>query len=512
MTKFLLPFALYFLIFTLYFLPSTLYAQNTSDFTDAQRQIVGDAAAQLAGDSSLQFGDVGILVQDLLSGEIICRHNDTKSLIPASNMKIITTSVGLAILGEDYKFKTELQYDGTIKDSVLHGNIYLKGYGDPTLASPTFDSTMLMPKVLDSLVFIIKNTLKINKIDGKIIGDATAWSEETTVPTWLFEDIGQYYGAGPCGLSFNENQFKLSFLQQPQVGARPVLTEISPFVPEFQLQNSTVSVAGGGEDAYIYAMPYGKLGFVNGSLPVGNGYQYAYGAVPDPALFAAWHLRNTLIQQNIPVTDSATTVRTLDIRHWTVDTGKSSASKVQSPTSLKTTFFTWLSAPLKKILSYTNAESNNFCAETILRAIAYEQTCIADNAKGIAEILKFLKEEGIDTRGMFLLDGSGLSPRNGVSAYQVAQILRTASSDFGGTLPRPGEKGTLKTFLKDFPSIQARIRAKSGTISRVKSYSGYLTTLDGRTLVFSVIANNFTCSQPVIRKKIEIFLIALGEI
>ncbi len=498
MTKFLLPFAFYFLLFTFYFLPSTLYAQNTSDFTDAQRQIAGDAAAQLAGDTSLQFGDVGILVQDLLSGEIICRHNDIKSLIPASNMKIITTSVGLAILGEDYKFKTELQYDGTIKDSILHGNIYLKGYGDPTLASPAFDSTMLMPKVLDSLVFIIKNTLKINKIDGKIIGDASAWSEETAVPTWLFEDIGQYYGAGPCGLSFNENQFKLSFLQQPQVGARPVLTEMSPFVPEFQLQNSTTSVMGGGEDAYIYLMPYGNTGFVNGTLPVGDGYQYAYGAVPDPALFAAWHLRKTLLQQNIPVTDSATT----------------EARQLQNfvPAAPRTTFFTWFSAPLKKILSYTNAESNNFCAETILRAIAYKQTCIADNAKGITEILKFLKDKGIDTRGMFLLDGSGLSPRNGVSAYQVAQILRTASSDFGGTLPRPGEKGTLKTFLKDFPSIQARIRAKSGTISRVKSYSGYLTTLGGRTLVFSVITNNFTCSQPVIRKKIEIFLVALGEI
>ena len=485
-----------FLFFIFHF--SFCFATAQSVFTQTQKQIAENAAQQLAGDTSLQFGDAGIVVQDALSGEILCRHNDTKSLIPASNLKIVTTAVGMAILGSDYHFKTELQYDGSIKDSVLNGNIYLKGYGDPTLASPTFDTTMNMKKVLDSLTYIVKNTLHINKIEGKIIGDASAWSEETAVPTWLFEDIGNYYGAGPSGLTFNENQFKLSFQKQNEINARPVLSSISPFVPEFNLQNNTTSAIGSVEDAFIYSMPYGNSGFVNGTIPVGSGFEFIYGALPDPALFAAWHLRKSLTDSGIIVTDSATTQRR--------------QQQMSSTSQSRTTFFTWYSENLKKIISYTNYESNNLCAETILRAIAFRQTGVAENDKGVAEILKYLKEHGIDTRGLFLQDGSGLSPRNGISAYQLAQILRMASSDFVTTLPSPGEKGTLKNFLKNYPPLQTRIRTKSGTISRVKSYSGYLTTLGGRNLVFSVITNNFTCSQSAIRKKIENFLAALGEI
>ncbi len=486
----------YFSFFIFHF--SFFIASAQSNYTDTQREIARNATQQLAGDTSLQFGYAGIIVQDAVTGEILCRHNDTKSVIPASNLKIVTTSVGMAILGSDYRFKTELQYDGMIKDSVLYGNLYLKGYGDPTLGSPTFDTTMNMKKVLDSLTTIIKNKLAVKKIEGKIVGDASAWSDETAVPTWPFEDIGNYFGAGPSGLTFNENQFKLTFQQQLEIGTRPYMNSISPYVPEFDLQNNTTSIDGGGDNVNIFSMPYTKTGFVNGTLPIGSRNIDVFGAVPDPALFTAWHLRKSLTDSGIVVTDSATTQRKHQLQGFVPPT--------------RTTFFTWSSEDLKKIIAYTNHESNNLCAETILRAIAFKQTGIADNDKGITEILKYLKEHGIDTRGLFLQDGSGLSPRNGISAYQVAQILRISSSEFAGTLPRPGEKGTLKNFLKNYPSLSTRLSAKSGTIRRVKSYSGYLTTLGGRNLVFSVIANNFTCSQSEIRKKLEIFLGALGEI
>ena len=484
----------FLLLMTSLFIPSGVSAQK---FT------IDNAIQRIAKDTVLRAGQAGICVMDARTGEMLGSYNANMSLIPASNMKIVTTAAGLKILGSDFTYKTDLQYDGYIQDSVLTGNIIIKGYGDPTLGSSMLDSILSMQVVLDSIVFKIKE-LGINKIKGKIIGDGTAFEKNTATPTWLWEDLGNYYGAGLSGLNLNENLYELNFAQNSMAGSPPSVLGLTPHVPDFTMYNEVNSTAGGSDDAYIYTAPYSQVGIVRGTIPAGSRLFKINGAVPDPPYFAAWHLRRTLMEKGIEVTDSATTQLWLEQKKYILNPRK--------------TFFTWQSPKLSKIVKQANLESVNLYCESILRTIALQNYGEGTNDSGTVLIKRFWQSQGINTEGLFMQDGSGLSPRNGITPFQIASMLRTISLDnqwfipFYQSLPESGLTGTMKGMFKKYPFAIGKIRAKSGTITRVRAYSGYATTMDGRLVVFSIILNNFTCSQTEIRKRLEQFMADLVKL
>lgn len=465
---------------------SCLFAQTTAF----------DAVQKLISDSDLMNGQTGIVVLDAQSGSILAQHNANMSLIPASNMKIVTTGAALKLLGADFQYRTDLQYDGTIKDSVLTGNIYIKGYGDPTLGSPFMDYVPRMQTVLDSFVANIK-ALGINKIQGKIIGDASGFENATATRTWLWEDLGQYYGVGPSALNFNENSYRLYFTQNPNENTPPSVSGLSPEVPEFRIINE-VLCKGKTDDSYIYSVPESQVGIVRGYIPNGTGSFDIKGALPDPPLFAAWHLRRSLRERGIEVTDSATTNVRLE--------------RISFEFRNRETFFTWRSPPFLSIVRQANTESVNLYCEAFVRTLALHATGLGTNDKGVELIQNFWQSKGINTKGLFMQDGSGLSPRNGITPLQLTQMLQVIAQDsvwfsqFYSTLPIPAKTGTLSGMFKKDTEAQMRLRAKSGTLTRVKSYSGYVRTRDGRLIAFSVVCNNFTCSQRDIRKKLETFM------
>ncbi len=486
-------FIFYFTFFVLSFTPSVW----------AQKFTMDNAIQRLITDSVLRSGQVGICIMDARTGEILGSHNSTMSLIPASNMKIVTTAAGLKILGGDFTFKTELQYDGYIKDSVLSGNIIIKGYGDPTLGSPKMDNVLIMQGVLDSFAQEIKR-LGINKITGKIIGDGTAFEKETALSTWLWGDLGNYYGAGPSGLNLNENMYELNFVQNPTIGSPPSVVNFTPHVPDFTMYNEVTSASGGGDNSYIYAAPYAQVGVVRGTIPAGYGLFKINGSVPDPPYFAAWHLHRTLREKGVEVKDSAATQIWLE--HKSVDLNP------------RKTFFTWQSVRLSTIVEHANLESVNLYCESILRAIALQEKGQGSNDVGTDVVKKFWQSQGVNTDGMFMQDGSGLSPRNGLTPFQLTSMLRIIAADnqwfmpFYQSLPESGLTGTMKGMFKNYPIAIGKIRAKSGTITRTRAFSGYANTLDGRLIAFSVILNNFTCSQNDIRKRLEQFMADLVKL
>ena len=484
---------------------SYLKAQQENIFTNAELESFQKAANTLVYDTTLTIGDVGILVQDAATAKTLCSYNAKKSLIPASNQKIIVTATALKILGNDYRYATQFQTDGTIKDSTLNGNFYIKGSGDPSLGSPEMDSVPRFKYLLDSITVLLRK-VGINKINGKIIADASVFAEETAPPTWLYEDLGNYYGAAPSGLNVNDNQYQLIFTQRPLVDVKTDIAGIVPIVPEFALENKVKSF-GKTDEANIFSMPFSKVGMVNGTIPAGENVFSIYGSVPDPAYLFAWHLRRVCTENGIGVTDSATTAARIFEEHR----NNSELDKSRK------TLFTWYSPTLENIVRYTNFESVNLYAEVLLHTLALHETSVSNLPKGVAVIEKYWRERGMDLHGMFYLDASGLSPRDGITPEQLCFVLRNVAQDkqwynaFYNSLPQAGKNGTLKTFLNKTATLQNRVRAKSGTISRVKSYSGYLTTDTGRLLVFSVLANNFTCSQSEMKKKIENFLIGVGK-
>ena len=487
------PFKPLFFAFFLFYTPALFGQLFTLD----------NAIQRLATDDVMRRGQTGICVMDVQSGQMLGSYNSSMSLIPASNMKIVTTAAGLKMLGSDFTYRTDLQYDGDIKDSILYGNIILKGYGDPTLGSPLMDSIVRIEGLLSFFSARIKE-LGIKKIQGRIIGDGSAFEKATATQTWLWEDLGNAYGAGPSGLNFHENVYKLNFHQNPNVGSPPSVSGTFPYVPDFMVYNEVTSIASKDDEAYIYSAPYTRVGVVRGTIPAGSQSFSINGALPDPPYFAAWHLRKTLIDEGIDVTDSAATQIWLEQK--------------AIPLLNRKTFFTWRSPTLATIVNRANQESVNLYCEAILRTIAFQQTGFGSNEKGTELVTKFWQSKGIDTEGLFMQDGSGLSPRNGVTPFQLTAMLRTIALDnqwftpFYNSLPEAGHSGTMKNMFKNYPSVIGRIRAKSGTISRVRAYSGYATATDGRLIAFSVVLNNFTCSQSDIRKRLEKFMAELVKL
>ena len=163
-------------------------------------QGLNDAIQAFTNDASLKYGTSSVTVIDVESGKMIAGHNSKMGLTPASSMKVITTAAALHYLGRDFKFKTELQYDGNIDaEGTLNGNLYIKGFGDPTLGSHQFKSAEILDVVIGKFVKAIQSA-GIKKINGTIVGDASYFGTLVDGRKWLWEDIGNYYGAGAFGL------------------------------------------------------------------------------------------------------------------------------------------------------------------------------------------------------------------------------------------------------------------------------------------------------------------------
>jgi len=484
---------LFFSAIALLFLPLWLQSQSR----------LPAAIESVAKYPDLQTGDLGVAVIDVESGKVIAQHGVDKSLIPASTLKTVTTASAVHFLGADYRFRTELQYDGEITaDGTLNGNIYIKGYGDPTLASPDMEGVL----ELDELMQLFANAITeagIQRINGKIVGDASYFTTAVSGDGWQWSDLGNYYGTGAWGLTIHENLFYLHFQQTSRLKATPEITGTSPYVPNLLFINEVRSAgANTGDNAYIYGGPYDYTRFVRGSIPVGSGRFTIKGSLPDPAFFAAHYLMQFLEKSGISTSKLVTT--DLEMRRTEERDGE------------RKTLTTHLSPPLSEIIQRANYKSVNLYCEMLLRAIGVVADERGSDTSGKEAIEELWESKGLDTEGWFFEDGSGLSGRNGITALQLAKILQLAAKDpkifpsFYESLPVGGVSGTVQYMFKGTPAA-GNIRAKSGSLRRVRSYAGYAESRSGKLLAFSVIANNFKGSSGAMRQQLEKIMVALCQ-
>lgn len=463
---------------------SSLSAQQSSFLTHINK---------LKNDPALKHASFSISIMDVESGKMIASHNSNQSLIPASILKVLTTSSAAGILGPDYKFKTELQYSGSIdKAGNLHGNLYIKGFGDPTLGSPLFDKAKSMETVLANFKSaILKHNIQC--VEGYIIGDASWFGSNVNAPDWPWIDLGNYYAAGIWGLNFHENLYYLHFLQNPKLKEAPRIQAIEPEVDNLAFYNELKSAGKNtGDNAYIYGAPYSYERYVRGTIPVGTGKFTIKGSLPDPPLFAAQQLKKTLEAANIFSTKGTTTDRLIQI---------------QLPKK-RTTIYTHKSPPLKEIIHRTNIKSVNLYCETMLKTIGQRQTGEGnENTKGTKTIQNFWKDRGLSFDGINLVDGSGLSRTNLVTTKFMSALLRKIALDskinttIYNSLPVAGKSGGLKYYLRGTVA-EGKLRAKTGTLENVRSFAGYATNSKGKKLAFCIIVNNHNCSGSQLRKKL----------
>ncbi len=454
-------------------------------------------------DKDLKNASIGFVAKDLKTGEIISSLNPDLSLMPASTLKIITTATALEILGKNYRFSTILQYSGNIDtiNRILKGNIYIKGGADPTLGSVHFDK-LKKYEFLKSWVKSVVN-LKIDSIQGSIIADASKYSNEIACPKWLWEDIGNYYGAGANGLTVFDNLYELHLMSPNKAGSLTSIKFIDPEVPGLTFHNEVLSSDIKADEAFIFGSPYQYLNEIRGTIPKGKEDFVIKGAMPDPAMFLAKKLKSSLKIANINCSNEPNTVRNLILKGDSISGARKDLQVNYSPY-------------LFEIVNIINKKSINLFAEHLLLETGYTLKNEGTYKQSIEAVLEFWKKKGMDTNGFYMLDGCGLSRSNSITSNQLVFVLNYMKSKsknfevFNNSLSIAGESGTITSLGKN-TAAEGNVHAKSGSIDRVRAYAGFVTTKSGRELAFSVNISNYNCSDSECRNKLEKLLVAMAE-
>ena len=435
-------------------------------------------------------------IVDLKDGTKVWEYNSDESIIPASVLKVVTSSAALELLGPEYTFNTRMGYTGTLnrRTGLLSGDLIIQGGGDPSLGSPYFREHY--DSFLSSWIQKIRES-GIKTISGGVICDDSRYDYQPVPSGWLWEDIGNYYGAGVFGLSLFDNTYKIHF-KTSEEGSAPEITGITPDICKYELSNQLIS-SGNSDNGYVFAAPYGSYGWIAGSIPVNREDFVLKASIPDPPVLMARLFDLMLDSAGIEVVKAPSTSRIENA----IPTGMVLLSEVNSP-------------PLESIIEVLNHESVNLYAEHLLKEIGLQFNGKGSTKSGIDVLYSFLKETGADTTGFFIEDGSGLSPMNAVTSKGLAGLMLYMFTKarnheaFLNSLPEAGKEGTLKyVFLN--PAFEKNLKAKSGSFTRTRSYAGYFAARSGRKMAFSILVNNFSGPSQTIVEGIEAILLETLE-
>jgi D-alanyl-D-alanine carboxypeptidase/D-alanyl-D-alanine-endopeptidase (penicillin-binding protein 4) len=437
-----------------------------------------DAIRQFLSDPALKNASVSICIRDADTRQEIAVYNKDLSLVPASVLKLITSGVALEMLGPEYVFTTVVGYTGIInmKNGQLSGDIVIRGGGDPTLGSKYFAGHN--PAFADDWVRELKRT-GIRKVKGKVIADDSRFDYQPVPAKWQWEDIGNYYGSGVYGLSVFDNTAELHFSTGPD-STKPRLISISPEGYSCHYENFLLS-SGTSDEGYVFAAPYSNSGWIAGTIPVNKDDFILKAALADPPLFTSMLLARKLMAEGITTKEEPSSYRLA---------GNHSHGDFVA-------IYETSSPPLTEIISVLNHESVNLFAETLLKELGKMYGRSGSTASGIRIVENFLSRSGINTDGFFMEDGSGLSPKDAMTSTSLTDFLIFMKndgryfSDYFASLPEAGKEGTLKYYFRD-PAFDSRMSAKSGSMERVRCYAGYLRTISGKNMAFSILVNNYS--------------------
>lgn len=430
---------------------------------------------------------------NLADAKVVKAHQPEMALIPASSMKVLTTSAALGVLGANHTFKTQIYFRGQLDDDgTLIGDIIIKGNGDPTFGAGRINGNLELDETFNLIAKEIKN-FGIQCIDGSIIVDVGDYGSAKAARTWSWEDLGNYYASGAWSLNVNENLFQIYLKQKTNKGAAIAIQKTVPEIPFLKLQSEiTAGAKGSGDNAYIYGGPYQYERFIRGSIPPGNGSFKIKGSIPDPEYFGAYYLKNALQKEGIPHIGYVTKSNWLEIP---ID--KKSLTLIYQHQSPK----------LKEIVALANSKSINVYCDALLLELGKEKgNPTLEN--GIESILDFWENKGLDRTSIFLMDGSGLSPRNSISSASLSKLFYLVAKDenlypsFFNSLSIAGKSGTLGGMLQNSPA-KGKVFAKSGYIDRVLTYTGYVHAQSGKKYAFSIMINNFKGKTWPVRQKLE---------
>jgi D-alanyl-D-alanine carboxypeptidase/D-alanyl-D-alanine-endopeptidase (penicillin-binding protein 4) len=476
----------YLLFCTLVFLNPDAYAQKPRS---AGLQEYLDQVDTSAIFRTLNWG----CILENARGELIAGVNHHKGFIPASTLKIAVTYPAYCLLKPEFRFSTVIEYDGTIKDSILHGNLYIRGGGDPTLGSWRFKETGS-----DSIVSKVYQMLKragINSIEGGLIADAGYFEDQLVPDGWIWEDIGNYYGAGVSGLNYHENLVEVTFQPGKAVGEPAKVVRFDPIIDDLTYENEVMTgKENTGDQVIIYGAPYDHHRVFSGTVPLSPEEFTVKGSLPDPAVTLGKQIYKYMIINNINIKFGTTSVRELENRGNRISQKRLRLGVVESPL-------------LMDIIRLTHEKSVNIYADAMLKMIGKIRKGEGSYRAGIESVKEFWKSKGINTVSMNLEDGCGLSPLNRLSPENLSGMMKVIAGDddaaeFINTLNAAGESGDLKDLFRDGICLK-KLRGKSGYMKTVRAYTGIILNGTQEKLSFSILVNHYGDNNAGIRSQVK---------
>lgn len=423
------------------------------------------AYQQFEKDPQLINAISSLCVMEDKSGEIVFDKNSRIGLTPASTQKTITSISAYELLGKNFTYATSFNSTTDINGNAI---LYIVPSGDPTLGSNRWKNTQ-PGKVIENILY----KLPSGGIYTTIVVDSSHWENGNIPDGWMWQDIGNYYGAGSEKLSWRENQFDVLLKSGNKVGDAVIVTGTIPAVLyQYKLKSFVTSArSGSGDNAYIYFPLNSGEGIIKGTIPVNENRFSISGAFPSAMLQFVYELKDTLTKLN--------------------RLSESSVPLTSSPGVFKRSisFHTETSPPLDSIIFWLNRKSVNLYAEALIKTIGIVKKGYGTTDNGLEIVKKFWSEKGIADTELNLFDGSGLSPLNRTTTHAQVQILKYAR-----------QQAWFPSFYESLP-LYNNMKMKSGTITNVKGFTGYHTSSTGKTYIFSFIVNNYNGSASALVRK-----------
>jgi len=456
-----------------FFLVLGLLTTTFSFAQDAGKNLIA-AMKKMETDAQFKHASISLYVVDSKTGKVVFDKNSEMGLATASTLKVVTSAAAYELLGKDYRYKTDIGYDGKIEGNKLAGNLIIIPSGDPTIGSWRWNSTT-MDTVLQRITALLK-TNNITAITGNIIIDDSKWSTQATPRGWTWDDIGNYYGAGARAFNWHENQYDLVLRSGKNTGDPVAIVKTEPQLQATLINELKTGNAGSGDNSIIYLPENGQLGYVRGTIESGRNAFTVSGAMPNAVISFVKDLADHLQKNGIAFSGSAKTgVDYLP-------------GKEKMPVATKT-LMSFSSPSFDSINYYFLQRSVNLFGEAFVKTIAYEKTGFGSTEAGIDIIKDFLSKRNIEPSALNMIDGSGLSPANRVTANALVTVMQYAR-----------QQNWFASFYHGLP-LQNGIKMKSGSIGGVRGYTGYIKSKSGAEYTFAFIINNFDGSAGAVREK-----------
>ncbi len=435
---------------------------------DVQARL-SESVKQMEADTFLRHAIVALCVVESNTGKTVYEHNAQVGLAPASTQKLFTSCAAFDLLGKDFRYTTEVGYKNL--RGVNAGHFLISSSGDPSFGSSRFSITK--PVVILNKIVAAMRDKKIKGISESVQFNPLLFDD--AIPGgWMWEDIGNYYGAAAQSFNWLENQYDLKLKSGSKPGDTAVVTDISPKEAnlmqrkDFFIDGSLKAAEKASGDNTIIYLPYhNQMPVIEGTIPPGeNGFEVS-GSITNPSAVFGKQLINAIKNAGIVSTGDGNS------RHT------NPSLEVPDAQLQYTSLYKHLSPPFDSLNYWFLKKSINLYGEAFIKTMAYQQTGKGSTEKGVALLKDYWQANGIEKSAVNICDGSGLSPQNRVTAGALVKVLQYARTRTWYT-----------SFYYDLPEYNG-MKMKSGSINGARAYAGYHTAANGKEYTFAMIVNNY---------------------